>query len=78
MLLCKRILTTFKSGLKNRGLRISKAKTVCILFKNVIKRSGEVLTLFLDKKIIPQVYKVNFLGVIFDYYLNFKSHIEEV
>ena len=60
MLLCKRILTTFKSGLKNGGVRISKAKTVCILFKNVIKRSGEVLTLFLDKKIIPQVYKVNF------------------
>ena len=24
------------------GVRISKAKTVCILFKNVIKRSGEV------------------------------------
>ena len=31
------------------GVRISKAKTVCILFKNVIKRSGEVLCFWIRK-----------------------------
>ena len=61
--------------MEKRGVTISQAKTVSIIFVKLSRTTSKKLNLFFNDKLIPQVSKVRFLGVKFDQSLNFEAHI---
>jgi hypothetical protein len=42
------------------------------------KRKEQKVAIYLNNKLIPQVYSLNYLGIIFDRKLTFKEHINYI
>ena len=71
-------LNNLQNWSENWGIKLSKSKTVSIIFKNKITRGHIPLNLMLNNSLLAQVKQVKFLGVIFDQALTFKPHINYV
>ena len=71
-------LNNLQNWSENWGIKLSKSKTVSIIFKNKLTRGNIPLKLTLNNSLLAQVKQVRFLGVIFDQALTFKPHINYV
>jgi len=56
-------------------IRFNKEKSKVMLLKRRKRKEQKEVAIHLNNKIIPQVHRLKYLGIIFDIKLTFKEHI---
>jgi len=59
-------------------LRFNEGKSKVMLLTRRKRKEQKEITVYLNKKAIPQVNSLKYLGIIFDYKLTLKKHIKKI